>query len=82
MLATGSSWVWAYEALCSKGGTPKHTNRAAIIAREQGIDHHKRNISAEDEPLWVAAIDEELTSKAYIVPCIGDAGDLAYAKKL
>ncbi len=82
MLATGSSLVLAYNALCEKCGTPKHTHVAAVISSEQGVDYVKRNMSMSTTTLWTAALDEELTSKFYIVPGIGDAGDLAYGSKL
>ncbi len=82
MLATGSSLVLAHRALCEKGGEPKYTHVAAVIASEQGVDYVKKNIDQSSCSIWVAAVDEELTSKAYIVPGIGDAGDLAYGKKL
>ena len=82
MLATGSSLVLAYNALCERGGQPKHTHVAAVIASEQGIDYVRKNMPAETTTLWTAAVDEELTSRAYIVPGIGDAGDLAYGEKI
>ncbi len=81
MLATGSSLVLAYEALCEKGGIPAHTHVAAVIASEQGVDYVKRHMPAEHTTIWSAALDQELTSKSYIVPGIGDAGDLAYGDK-
>ncbi len=82
MLATGSSLVLAHRALCQKGGEPKHTHVAAAVASEQGIDYLRKNMSRETTTIWAAVVDEELTSKAYIVPGIGDAGDLAYGSKL
>ncbi len=82
MLATGSSLVLAYQALCERGGEPKHTHVAAIIASEQGVDYVKQNMPMSRTTIWSAAVDEELTSKYYIVPGLGDAGDLAYGKKL
>ncbi len=82
MLATGSSLVLAHRALCAKGGEPRHTHIAAAVASEQGIDYVQKNMSHETTTIWAAVVDEELTSKAYIVPGIGDAGDLAYGKKL
>ncbi len=82
MLATGSSLVLAHQALCERGGEPRHTHVAAIIASEQGIDYVKKNMSMSKTTIWSAAVDEELTSKYYIVPGLGDAGDLAYGKKL
>lgn len=82
MLATGSSLVLTYEALCEKGGQPAHTHVAAIIASEQGIDYVQKKMPAATTTIWAAAVDEELTSRAYIVPGIGDAGDLAYGDKI
>ncbi|MFR9554885.1 MAG: uracil phosphoribosyltransferase, partial [Rikenellaceae bacterium] len=82
MLATGSSIVLAYQALCAKCGEPRHTHIAAAVASEQGIDYVQKNLSRSTTTIWAAVVDEELTSKAYIVPGIGDAGDLAYGSKL
>lgn len=72
MLATGSSLVLAYNALCEKGGTPKYTHVAAVIASEQGIDYVSKNMPRQATTIWAAAVDEELTSRSYIVPGIGD----------
>ncbi|MEG1701134.1 MAG: uracil phosphoribosyltransferase [Alistipes sp.] len=82
MLATGSSLVLTYKALCEKGGAPRHTHVAAVIASEQGIDYVQKNLPRQSTTIWAAAVDEELTSRAYIVPGIGDAGDLAYGEKI
>ena len=82
MLATGSSLVLAYNALCERGGTPAHTHVAAVIASEQGIDYVTKNMPRQTTTIWAAAVDEELTSRSYIVPGIGDAGDLAYGEKI
>ena len=82
MLATGSSLVLAYQALCERGGVPAHTHVAAVIASEQGIDYVQRNMPKQTTTVWAAAVDEELTSRSYIVPGIGDAGDLAYGSKI
>ncbi len=82
MLATGSSLVLAYKALCEAGGTPSHTHIAAAISSEQGIDYIKANMPMERTTIWTAMLDAELTSKFYIVPGIGDAGDLAYGEKM
>ena len=79
MLATGSSLVLAYNALCERGG---HTHVAAVIASEQGIDYVEKNMPRQSTTIWAAAVDEELTSRSYIVPGIGDAGDLAYGEKI
>ncbi len=82
MLATGSSLVLTYNALCDKGGTPAHTHVAAIIASEQGVDYVQKNMPHKTTTIWTAALDEELTSRSYIVPGLGDAGDLAYGEKI
>lgn len=81
MLATGTSLVLAYEALLEKGGTPEHTHIAAVIASEQGVDYVTRHLSPRSTTLWLGAVDAELTSRSYIVPGIGDAGDLAFGEK-
>ncbi|MFI3318299.1 MAG: uracil phosphoribosyltransferase [Rikenellaceae bacterium] len=82
MLATGSSLVLAYNALLERCGKPLHTHIATAIASEQGVDYVKKNIAADQITIWAGVVDEELTSKSYIVPGIGDAGDLAYGKKM
>ena len=65
-----------------RAGEPEHTHFAAAFASEQGVDYVLKHTNAEKCTLWCAAVDEELTSKSYIVPGIGDAGDLAYGVKL
>lgn len=82
MLATGASLVLAYEALCERGGQPAHTHIAAVIASEQGVDYAMKHLPQNTTTIWCAAVDAELTSHSYIVPGIGDAGDLAYGEKL
>lgn len=82
MLATGSSLVLAYNALCERGGMPAHTHVASVIASEQGIDYVQKKMAHRTTTIWAAAVDEELTSRSYIVPGIGDAGDLAYGEKI
>ncbi len=82
MLATGSSLILAYEALIQRGGEPSHTHFASVIASEQGVDYVLQHTSEQKCTLWCAAVDEELTSRSYIVPGLGDAGDLAYGEKL
>lgn len=82
MLATGTSLVLTYNALCQHGGIPAHTHVAAVIASEEGVEYARRHMPRESTTIWCAAVDEELTSRSYIVPGIGDAGDLAYGKKL
>jgi uracil phosphoribosyltransferase len=82
MLATGTSLMLVYDALVRRAGEPEHTHFAAVFASEQGVDYVKRHINPSKYTLWCAVVDEELTSKSYIVPGIGDAGDLAYGEKL
>ena len=79
MLASGSSMVITYKALLEKGN-PKHFHVAALIASIQGINYVKRHLP-ENTTLWVGAIDDELTAQSYIVPGLGDAGDLCYGVK-
>ena len=81
LLATGTSLVLAYEALIAKGGEPNHTHIATVVASEQGLDYVKQHLPSRSTTLWVGAVDAELTSRSYIVPGIGDAGDLAYGEK-
>lgn len=80
MLATGSSLEIAYNKLCEHG-QPKHTHIVCPIASAYAVEYLQKNVDGEKATLWVAAIDEELTSRSYIVPGLGDAGDLAYGIK-
>lgn len=80
MLATGSSMVMTYKAMMEKG-TPSHTHIVCALASIQGIEYVKRHLP-ENVTIWAAAIDEELTAQSYIVPGLGDAGDLAFGGKL
>lgn len=81
MLATGSSMVLSYQALLGKG-KPRHTHIVSVIASREGVDYVKAHLPGSDYSLWIGAVDEELTAHAYIVPGLGDAGDLAYGEKL
>lgn len=80
MLATGQSMVAVLKAL-EPLGTPKQIHLASVIGAQQGIDLVSANFP-ENTHLWIAAIDPELNEKGYIVPGLGDAGDLAYGTKL
>jgi uracil phosphoribosyltransferase len=82
MLTTGTSLMLVYDALVRRAGEPDHTHFAAVIASEEGVEYVKRRTNPDKCTLWCAAVDEELTAKSYIVPGIGDAGDLAYGVKL
>lgn len=80
MLATGSSMELAYRALLSKG-TPARIHVASVIASRQSVNYITSTFPVEKTTLWVGAIDEEVNAHSYIVPGLGDAGDLAYGKK-
>ncbi len=82
MLATGASLVLTYKALLEKGGKPKHTHVAAVIASEEGVEYVRKYMPKTTTTVWAGAVDAELTVKSYIVPGLGDAGDLAYGDKL
>lgn len=80
MLATGSSLLAVYEALKSLGKI-KQIHLISVIAAQEGIEF-VQNHFPENTHLWVATVDQKLNSKGYIVPGLGDAGDLAYGNKL
>jgi len=82
MLATGSSLQIVFERLCADFGKPRHTHFVCPISSQYAVEHIKKHFRGEPVTLWVAAIDEELTSHSYIVPGLGDAGDLAFGSKL
>ncbi len=81
MLATGNSAVLTYKALVEKGGQPTHTHLATIVASEEGLEYVRKSMP-RSTTVWCAAVDQELTVKSYIVPGIGDVGDLAYGDKI
>jgi len=64
-----------------KHGTPKQIHIVSVIGSQQGIDFVK-SVFPTDTHLWIAAVDPELNARGYIIPGIGDAGDLAYGEKL
>ncbi|CAI8158314.1 MAG: Uracil phosphoribosyltransferase [Polaribacter sp. SA4-10] len=80
MLASGQSLVAVYQAI-KKNGLPKEIHIVSVIASQQGIDYVKKHFP-ENTHLWIAAIDQELNEKGYIIPGLGDAGDLAFGPKL
>ncbi|MGM9736545.1 MAG: uracil phosphoribosyltransferase [Candidatus Cryptobacteroides sp.] len=80
MLATGASLEIAYKKLCEEG-EPAYTHLVCPISSAYAVEELQKNMPADKVTLWVAAIDEELTSHSYIVPGLGDAGDLAYGEK-
>jgi len=81
MLATGASMVLGYKELMQRG-KPSHTHFVSVLASAQGIEYMKRHLPMGEYTLWVGEVDDELTAKAYIVPGLGDAGDLAFGAKL
>lgn len=80
MLATGQSMVAVFKKLIEKE-QPKEIHIAVIIAAPEGINYLKQHLP-ENCHLWIATLDEKLNDKNYIVPGLGDAGDLAFGSKL
>lgn len=80
MLATGQSLVSVFAAL-KNHGTPKEIHIVSVIGSQTGIDNIKNNFP-NNVHLWIATVDEKLNDKGYIIPGLGDAGDLAFGKKL
>ena len=81
MLATGGSLELAYKAFLTHG-TPGKLHICCVIAAQQGIDHLCKVFPSDDVTLWVAGVDPELNEDSYIVPGLGDAGDLSFGPKL
>lgn len=79
MLATGASMELSYRALLTKGA-PGRLHIASVIASQQAVDY-LQTVMPEDAELWVGVIDDKINSHSYIVPGLGDAGDLAYGTK-
>ncbi|OSY87091.1 uracil phosphoribosyltransferase [Tenacibaculum holothuriorum] len=80
MLATGQSLVAVYEAI-KKYGTPKEIHLVSVIGSNDGVELIKNHFP-ENTHLWIADIDEKLNDKGYIIPGLGDAGDLAFGAKM
>lgn len=80
MLATGQSLVSVYESL-HKNGTPKEIHIVAVLGSTEGIDYIHDKFP-ENTHLWIATIDDHLNENGYIIPGLGDAGDLAFGNKL
>lgn len=79
MLATGASMELSYRALLTKG-SPAKVHIASVIASQRAVDYMER-VMPTDAELWVGVIDPEINAHSYIVPGLGDAGDLAYGTK-
>ena len=80
MLATGASMELSYRALLTKG-EPEKIHIASVIASQVAIDYIRERFPDDKTTVWVGAIDPEINSHSYIVPGLGDAGDLAYGIK-
>jgi len=80
MLATGASMELSYRALLTKGN-PSRIHVASVIASQTAIDYVNKTFPEEKTTVWVGAVDPEINSHSYIVPGLGDAGDLAYGIK-
>ena len=80
MLATGASMELSYKALLTKG-TPAHVHIASVIASRQAVDYLKKVLPSENTSLWLGVVDDKINAHSYIVPGLGDAGDLAYGIK-
>ncbi|MDD5507953.1 MAG: uracil phosphoribosyltransferase [Bacteroidales bacterium] len=80
LLATGYSMELCYRELLTYG-QPAHTHIVTVLSSAEGIDHLKKNLNTSQITFWTGAVDEEMTAQAYLVPGLGDAGDLAFGKK-
>lgn len=80
MLATGSSMELAYEALLTKG-VPDHVHVASIISSKQALEYLQKKMPDDKTTIWITALDNDLDDHSYIVPGLGDAGDLAFGEK-
>ena len=81
MLATGASIVKTYKELITNG-TPDHTHIVSVLSSAEGIDYLRKHLPHDGITIWTGAVDDELTAQAYIVPGLGDAGDLAFGEKV
>ena len=81
MIASGASMVLAMESILLKG-KPKHIHVVGVIASTEGLQYLRKNSPVKNWTLWIGAEDAEMTSKSYIVPGLGDAGDLAFGEKV
>ena len=81
LLATGESLAKTIDGLLGDDMEPKHIHIAVAVASAEGLSHLKRKMSRKSVTIWVGSIDDELTARAYVVPGLGDAGDLAFGEK-
>ena len=80
MLATGASMELSYRALITKGN-PAHIHVCSVIASQQAVDYIRRTFPEDKTTVWLGDVDPEINAHSYIVPGLGDAGDLAYGIK-
>lgn len=81
LLATGESLVKTIDGLLGDDAHPKHIHIVVAVASSDGLEHVKVKMSRQPVTIWVGSIDDELTARAYVVPGLGDAGDLAFGEK-
>lgn len=81
LLATGESLQKTIDGLLGGEMEPKYIHIAVAVASSDGLEHLKRSMSRKPMTIWVGSIDDELTARAYVVPGLGDAGDLAFGAK-
>ena len=81
MIASGASMLMAMKAILSKGN-PKYIHIVGTIASNEGVEYLKENCPIRNCTLWLGSEDSEMTSQSYIVPGLGDAGDLAFGEKI
>lgn len=80
MLATGASMMTVINAI-KEIGTPAHIHIVSLISSKEGLSYVRKNTNSDEVTIWLGFIDDELTASSYIVPGLGDAGDLAFGKK-
>ena len=80
MIASGACMSLAYQSLLTQGN-PKHVHLVALIASKEGLANLRKKLPSKGVSLWFGALDDELTAKSYIVPGLGDAGDLAFGAR-
>mgnify|MGYP000176086670 CR=1 FL=1 len=80
MLASGNSMLLSYQTLIEEFGEPKHTHIVSVIASSEGLDYVKDELP-DNVTYWLGVVDDEMTAQSYIVPGLGDAGDLAFGSK-
>ncbi|MEM8568426.1 MAG: uracil phosphoribosyltransferase [Bacteroidota bacterium] len=81
MLATGKSFIKAIEHLTANFGNPKSFHLVCAIATPEGIDYISSHLKNDKYTIWAGAVDSHLNDRSYIIPGLGDAGDLSYGIK-